>query len=110
VLLLDEPTTFLDVSHQLEVLAMVERLHRESGVTVVMVLHELSMAARYADSLIAMKGGRIVAEGSPESVITEEVLGEVFGIEAEILHDRLRRRPVVVPTAVHREQAVEGER
>ncbi len=109
VLLLDEPTTFLDVAHQLEVLAMVERLHRESGVTVVMVLHELSMAARYADNLVAMRGGRIVAAGTPDAVITEEVLGEVFGIEAEILHDRLRRRPVVVPTAVRHEQDRQGE-
>lgn len=97
ILLLDEPTTYLDVAHQLEVLALIERLHARLGVTVVMVLHELSLAAKHADHLIAMKEGRIVAAGSPGEVITERTLADVFGIEAEILADRRTGRPVVIP-------------
>ncbi|MWV51147.1 ATP-binding cassette domain-containing protein [Rathayibacter sp. VKM Ac-2803] len=97
VMLLDEPTTYLDVAHQLEVLALIEELHSRSGATVVMVLHELSLAARHADHLIAMKDGRIVAAGPPADVVTERVLADVFGIEAEILADSRTGRPVVVP-------------
>jgi iron complex transport system ATP-binding protein len=97
VLLLDEPTTYLDVAHQLEVLALIEQLHARLGVTVVMVLHELSLAAKHADHLIAMKDGRIVATGNPGEVITEDTLAAVFGIEAEILADRRTGRPVVIP-------------
>lgn len=100
VLLLDEPTSFLDVAHQLEVLALVEELHATLGVTVVMVLHELSLAAKHADHLVAMKQGRIVVSGTPAEVVTEAVLAEVFGIEADILTDRRTGRPIVIPTGL----------
>ena len=100
VLLLDEPTSFLDVAHQLEVLALVEELHATLGVTVVMVLHELSLAAKHADHLVAMKNGRIVLAGTPAEVITESMLAEVFGIEADILTDRHTGRPIVIPTGL----------
>jgi iron complex transport system ATP-binding protein len=100
VLLLDEPTSFLDVAHQLEVLALVEELHATLGVTVVMVLHELSLAAKHADHLVAMKAGRIVVAGTPAQVVTESVLAEVFGIEADILTDRHTGRPIVIPTGL----------
>jgi iron complex transport system ATP-binding protein len=100
VLLLDEPTSFLDVAHQIEVLALVDELHTTMGVTVVMVLHELSLAAKHADHLVAMKDGRIVVSGTPADVVSESVLAEVFGIEADILTDRHTGRPVVIPTGL----------
>jgi len=84
VLLLDEPTTFLDLHHQLEVMEIIERLRDERDVTVVVVLHDLQQAARYADSMLALEDGRIRASGPPEEVVTEELLAEVFGIEAHV--------------------------
>ncbi|BBG02940.1 MULTISPECIES: ABC transporter ATP-binding protein [Pseudonocardia] len=97
LLLLDEPTTFLDLAHQVDVLELVRRLQSEAGRTVVMVLHDLNLAARYADRLIAMKDGRIVATGTPAEVITEELLAEVFGLRARVLPDPVTGTPLVVP-------------
>jgi iron complex transport system ATP-binding protein len=97
LLLLDEPTTFLDLAHQLEVLELVRRLHREAGRTVVMVLHDLNLAARYADRLVAMRAGRIVAEGPPSAVLTEDLLAEVFGLAARVIPDPVSGTPLVVP-------------
>jgi iron complex transport system ATP-binding protein len=97
LLLLDEPTTFLDLAHQVEVLELVRRLHREVGRTVVMVLHDLNLAARYADRLVAMRGGRIVAAGDPRDVVTEELLAEVFGLDARVIADPVVGSPLVVP-------------
>jgi iron complex transport system ATP-binding protein len=97
LLLLDEPTTFLDLAHQVEVLELVERLHHERGRTVVMVLHDLNLAARYAGRLVAMKAGRIVAQGRPAEVITEPLLREVFGLEARVIPDPVAGTPLVVP-------------
>lgn len=100
VLLLDEPTTYLDIAHQLEVLDTVRLLHREREVTVMMVLHDLSLAARYADDLVAMRDGRVVATGSPVEVITPGVLREVFGVECRVLVDEDDGHPIVVPRSV----------
>ncbi|MEV6300534.1 ABC transporter ATP-binding protein [Actinoplanes sp. NPDC051861] len=97
LLLLDEPTTFLDLAHQIDVLDLIRRLHREKGRTVVMVLHDLSLAARYADVLIAMKDGEIVATGSPDEVLTPELLEKVFGLRAMVVPDPATGTPLVVP-------------
>jgi iron complex transport system ATP-binding protein len=97
LLLLDEPTTFLDLAHQVDVLELVRRLHREAGRTVVMVLHDLNLAARYADRLVAMRDGRIIAAGEPGDVITEEMLAEVFGLDAKVIEDPVAGTPLVVP-------------
>ncbi|GAA0510642.1 iron-enterobactin transporter ATP-binding protein [Saccharopolyspora subtropica] len=97
LLLLDEPTTYLDLSHQVDVLELVGRLHDESGRTVVMVLHDLNLAARYADRLVAMKDGAIVAEGEPGAVLTEDLLAEVFGLHARVIPDPVAGTPMVVP-------------
>ncbi len=97
LLLLDEPTTFLDLAHQVDVLDLVERLNREAGRTVLMVLHDLNLAARYADHLIAMKSGRIVAAGPPGRVLTEALLAQVFGLEARVIPDPVSGTPLVVP-------------
>ncbi|WP_231186826.1 ABC transporter ATP-binding protein [Haladaptatus sp. DYF46] len=84
VLLLDEPTTFLDLHHQLEVMEIVETLRDESDITVVVVLHDISQAARYADRMVALKDGSIYARGSPDEVLTEHLLADVFEIEATV--------------------------
>jgi iron complex transport system ATP-binding protein len=97
VLLLDEPTTFLDLAHQIDVLDLVARLHAEAGRTVVMVLHDLNLAARYAGRLVAMRAGRIVAEGPPAEVLTKELLREVFELDAEVIADPVTGTPMVVP-------------
>lgn len=87
VLLLDEPTTFLDLHHQLEVMEIVRTLREEREVTVVLVLHDVEQAARYADHLIALRDGTIHARGPPEEVVTEELLAEVFRVEATVEQD-----------------------
>jgi len=95
VLLLDEPTTFLDLHHQLEVMDIVETLRDDSEVTVVLVLHDIDQAARYADHMVALKEGEIYARGPPEEVVTEDLLAEVFEIDAEV--ERTERGPRIVP-------------
>jgi iron complex transport system ATP-binding protein len=97
LLLLDEPTTYLDLAHQIDVLDLVRRLHVEGGRTVVMVLHDLNLAARYADRLVAMRDGRIVVSGAPAEVLTEAVLSEVFDLEARVVADPVTGTPMVIP-------------
>ncbi|MDH2455047.1 ABC transporter ATP-binding protein [Corynebacterium bovis] len=96
ILLLDEPTTFLDIAHQIEVLTLARSLHRE-GTTVVMVLHELALAFRYATHLIVMKEGRVVAQGPVADVVTEDLIREVYDLPCRILPDPVSGRPIVVP-------------
>lgn len=93
VLLLDEPTTYLDMSHQLEVLKIVEELNKERKCTVVMVLHDINHASRFSHNIVAMKGGEIIAIGKPEEVITKPVLKEVFNIDARIIIDETNGSP-----------------
>tara|TARA_R110002124_G_C8968918_1_gene514839 strand:- start:3535 stop:4347 length:813 start_codon:yes stop_codon:yes gene_type:complete len=97
ILLLDEPTTFLDVRHQLDALDVLADLNRERGTTVVMVLHELNLAARYADHMILMCEGRILAQGTPSEVVTAERMREAFGLEAQIIDDPVSHSPMVIP-------------
>jgi iron complex transport system ATP-binding protein len=100
LLLLDEPTTFLDIAHQVEVLNLVRQLvNGHDRRTVVTVLHDLNQAARYADHLVAMKGGRIVAQGPPGEIVTVELVRKVFGLEAVIVPDPVTGSPLVVPGA-----------
>ncbi|WP_462416932.1 ABC transporter ATP-binding protein [Kytococcus sp. Marseille-QA3725] len=97
VLMLDEPTSFLDLAHQMDVLDLVEELNAERGTTVVMVLHDLNLAARVSDHLVAMRGGELVAAGSPAEVITEDTVREVFGLEALVVDDPVTGTPMVIP-------------
>ncbi len=97
LMLLDEPTTYLDLAHQIEVLDLLADLNEHEGRTVVIVLHDLNLACRYADHLVAMKAGRIVAEGSPTEVITAAHVHEVFGLDCEVIADPLCGTPMVVP-------------
>ncbi|MFT4469308.1 ABC transporter ATP-binding protein [Arthrobacter sulfonylureivorans] len=101
VLLLDEPTTFLDVSHQVEVLDLITDLNRRRGTSVAIVLHDLNLAARYADHLVAMKAGRVVAEGAPAQVVTAELVQTVFGLESRVIPDPVSGTPMVVPVGRH---------
>ena len=99
LLLLDEPTTFLDVAYQIELLDLFSQLNHEYGHTLVAVLHDLNQACRYADEIIAMKDGSIVAQGPPETIITSELVHEVFGIECTIIDDPVTGAPMIVAGA-----------
>jgi iron complex transport system ATP-binding protein len=101
ILLLDEPTTFLDVAHQVEVLDLLTDLNRERGTTIVMVLHDMNMAARYADHVFAMRDGAIVASGSPHAVMTSELIRDVFDLDAVVITDPLSGSPIVLPRGRH---------
>lgn len=101
ILLLDEPTTFLDVAHQIEVLDLLTDLNRERGTTIVMVLHDLNLAARYADELVAVRDGRIHAAGAPIDVVTDALVRDVFGLESSVIPDPLTGKPLVLPAGRH---------
>jgi iron complex transport system ATP-binding protein len=99
VLLLDEPTTFLDMAHAVETLDLVRDLNRRDGRTVVLVLHDLGQACRYADHVVAMQAGRVVASGDPREVVTETLVREVFGLPSRIVPDPVTGKPLVLPAA-----------
>jgi iron complex transport system ATP-binding protein len=97
ILLLDEPTTFLDLAHQIEVLDLLWELNQNQGRTLVMVLHDLNQACRYADHLVAVKDGRVFALGKPDVVMTEAMVKEVFGLDSRIIADPVSGTPMCVP-------------
>ncbi|WP_024287926.1 ABC transporter ATP-binding protein [Cellulomonas sp. KRMCY2] len=99
ILLLDEPTSALDVAHQVEVLELL-RTEVARGMTVVLVMHDLTLAARYADELVVMAGGRIVARGEPVATLTEDVVEQAFGVRARVLEDPDTGRPVILPRSI----------
>lgn len=102
ILLLDEPTTFLDIAHQVEVLDLLVDLNRRRGTTIVMVLHDLNLAARYADHLVAILQGKVHAAGSPESVLTEGMVEAVFGVRCHVMTDPTSGQPMMLPLGRHR--------
>jgi len=97
ILFLDEPTTFLDMAHQLEVLQLLAKLNTEEKRTIVMVVHDLNHATRYADHVIAIKKGKVMAQGTPAEVMTHQMLWDVFGIEADIIPDPRSGVPLCIP-------------
>ncbi|MET0898900.1 MAG: ABC transporter ATP-binding protein [Mycobacterium sp.] len=99
LVLLDEPTTYLDIAHQVELLDLFAKLNREQDRTVVAVLHDLNHACRYADHIIAMKSGQIVVQGNPSDVITEQLVEDVYGLKCQIIDDPQTGTPLVVPRA-----------
>ena len=101
LLLLDEPTTYLDVTHQVEMLDLLWELNRTRGTTILMVLHDLNLAARYADHLVAMCDGRIVAEGAPADVVTDTVVHDVFDLDCRVITDPVSQTPLVLPIGRH---------
>ena len=108
MLLLDEPTTYLDLAHQIDVLDLLVDLNRTHGRTIVLVLHDLNQAARYSDHLVAMKGGAVVASGTPAEVITEELVAEVFGLATRVVVDEVSGTPLVLPIGRHHSTAAVG--
>lgn len=97
LLLLDEPTTYLDMAHQIEVMMLLERLNRDQKTTIVMVVHDLNHAARYAQHLVALKRGTVLYEGDPTEVMTSEMLRDVFGIDADVIPDPRTGTPMCLP-------------
>ena len=97
LLLLDEPTTYLDISHQVDLLRLLRTLNRETGRTIVTVLHDLNLACRYSDHLVVMADGRILAEGPPAEVVTAEVVEKAFGLPCVVVPDPVAGTPMVVP-------------
>ncbi|MFD0357191.1 ABC transporter ATP-binding protein [Streptomyces sp. NPDC127110] len=106
VLLLDEPTTYLDLAHQVDVLELVAELNRAEGRTVVMVLHELNLACRYAGHLVAMRDGRVVAAGPPSEIVTPDLVHEVFGLRAAVIQCPVAGTPLVIPEGGRRSEIV----
>jgi iron complex transport system ATP-binding protein len=102
LMLLDEPTTFLDLAHQIEVLDLLAGLNQREGRTIVLVLHDLNLACRYAHHLVAMKDGAIVTEGAPADVITPDTVGDVFGLACQVIADPLTGTPLVLPVPSER--------
>ena len=101
ILLLDEPTTFLDVAHQVEVLDLLTDLNRDRGTTIVMVLHDMNLAARYADHVFALRDGRLVADGPPHEVMTSALIRDVFDLDALVVTDPVSGAPIVLPRGRH---------
>lgn len=106
LILLDEPTTYLDLSYQLEVLELLYRLNREQGCTIVMVLHDLNLAARFADYMVAIRSGDIIRHGTPEDVMTSGVLRETFHIDAEIRTEPRTGRPACISYDLIKEREI----
>lgn len=104
ILFLDEPTTFLDMAHQLEVLKLLERLNREEGRTIVMVVHDLNHATLYAHHIVAIKHGKVVHEGAPADVVHPDMLRDVFGIRADVIPDPRTGAPLCLPYALASEE------
>lgn len=110
MILLDEPTTYLDVAYQLEVLELLEDLNKVYGCTIVMVLHDINLASRYADYLITMKKGTIMQEGTPSQVVTKEMLREVYEIDSDIVIDKESKKPICVSyRLLHKKKLAEKE-
>ncbi|UMG94779.1 ABC transporter ATP-binding protein [Nocardioides sp. TF02-7] len=104
ILLLDEPTTYLDIAHQVEVLDLCAGLRTERGYTLVAVLHDLNLACRYATHLVAMKDGAVVAEGDPTDVVTADLVAEVFGLPCRVITDPESHTPLVIPRHHHQKE------
>ena len=101
ILMLDEPTTYLDLANQLEILDLLTDLNQESNTTIVMVLHDINLAARYSDYLVGMKDGAIYCQGTPDEVVTPENMKEVFGIRCQVHPDPVSHTPLVMPVGRH---------
>ncbi|MBP3967155.1 MULTISPECIES: ABC transporter ATP-binding protein [Paenibacillus] len=101
ILFLDEPTTFLDITYQVEILDLLTDLNRKHGTTIVMVLHDINLSARYADYIFALREGKLVAEGKPSEVITAGLIQDVFGLDCTVIRDPVSDSPLVVPIGRH---------
>ncbi len=103
IILLDEPTTYLDLAYQLEILELLYSLNKEQGCTIAMVLHDLNLASRFSDYIIAMRSGKIIEYGTPDEVICEDVLKKTFNINADIIKDSTSKKPICISYDLIRE-------
>ena len=101
ILLLDEPTTFLDIAYQIEILDLLTDLNRKRGTTIVMVLHDINLSARYADYIFAVYKGNLIAQGKPSNIISEELIKNVFGLDCVVINDPVSGSPFIVPKGRH---------
>ncbi|MFW2500698.1 ABC transporter ATP-binding protein [Clostridium diolis] len=101
ILLLDEPTTYLDIAYQVEILDLLTDLNRKRGTTIVMVLHDINLSARYADYIFALRKGKLIGKGEPSKVITSELINEVFGLDCVVIQDPVSNSPFIVPRGRH---------
>ncbi len=101
ILFLDEPTTYLDITYQVEILDLLTDLNRKRGTTIVMVLHDINLSARYADYIFAMREGKLVAEGEPSKVISDDLIKDVFGLDCTVISDPASGSPMIVPIGRH---------
>lgn len=97
ILLLDEPTTFLDISYQVEILDLLTELNRKRRTTIIMVLHDINLSDRYADYIFAMHNGKLTAQGSPNEVISPELMKEIYGLDCTIIQDPVSKTPLIIP-------------
>jgi len=101
ILLLDEPTTFLDIAYQIEILDLLTDLNRKRGTTIVMVLHDINLSARYADYIFAVQKGNLISQGKPANIISEELIKNVFGLDCVVIKDPVSGSPFIVPKGRH---------
>lgn len=106
ILVLDEPTTYLDVNHQIEILELVRELNKSLGITIIMVLHDLNLAIRYSDYLYAIKNGNIYYKGKPEDVVTKDFLADVFCLDVHMYKDNVNNCPYFIPKYALKKQSV----
>ena len=97
ILLLDEPTTFLDITYQVEILDLLTSLNEKYGTTIVMVLHDINLSARYADYIFALHKGELVAEGKPSDIITSDLVKSIFDLNCVVIQDPISDTPLVIP-------------
>lgn len=96
-LFLDEPTTFLDIAYQVEILDLLSKINREKNITIVMVLHDINLSIRYSDYIIAMKDGQLIAQGDPNQIITKELIHQIYDIDSHIILDPNDQKPMIIP-------------
>lgn len=108
ILLLDEPTTFLDIAYQVEILDLLTDLNRKKGTTIVMVLHDINLSARYADYIFALRDGELIGEGEPNEIVTKELIKQVFDLDCMIIQDPVSDTPLVVPKGRHYYETVQN--
>lgn len=101
ILLLDEPTTYLDISYQVEILDLLTDINKKHKTTIVMVLHDINLSARYADYIFAVSKGKLICEGTPSEVISEELIKKVFNLDCVVIQDPISRTPMIVPKGRH---------
>ena len=105
ILLLDEPTTYLDIAYQVEILDLLMELNKKRGTTILMVLHDINLSARYADHIFAMSKGKLIAQGAPSKVISRELMKEIYGLDCQIIEDPVSGTPLIVPEGRYHKEA-----